>query len=263
MKNEDIFGGKMNLYSNREEDGITFNQQSQVYFSQCTKNRTLSINELLRLTSDIAVEEYRDCGLSREFLLEKGFAILVSRVSFKIFRMPRENEKICISTWEEKAEALQLKRGYKITCVDNKNEVLVLGLSAWLLVNPELRKIIPTKNFTLRNPSSIQREYPGEKLGKISIPQELTHLASRTIQFSDIDANGHTNNSRYASFIIDSLPEDFQNKDFTDLRLNYSKEAMLGQKLDIFANIEPSLKQITILGKTEEGTSFESVLRYR
>ena len=103
-----------------EEDGITFHNQMNIFFSQCDKFKRLSLHELLRITSDTAVEEYRQRGLSRDVLTQNGYAILVSRVSFKINRMPKENEHITITTWEEKPEALQFVRAYRIKDKDGK-----------------------------------------------------------------------------------------------------------------------------------------------
>ena len=125
------------------EEPKTFHNQTNIYFSQCSSNQTMSLSELLRITSDIAVEDYREQGYSREFLKEKGFYILVSRVSFKIHRLPKENERITVSTTEEKPEPLQLYRSYMIT--SDSGEKLIEGLSSWLLVDPVARKIIPTK----------------------------------------------------------------------------------------------------------------------
>lgn len=244
-----------------EDDNITFHNQTIVHFSQCSANKQLSFHELLRLTSDVAVEEYRQRGLSRDILSQAGYAILVSRVSFHINRLPKENELITVSTWEEKAEALQLIRAYSITAEDGSS--LVEGLSSWLLVDPAARRIIPTKKFTMREPSSYQRQNACSRPTKIIIPQELTEIASRRVLPSDIDGNGHTNNARYGAFVMDSLPEAYRNKDFSEMRLNYSKEAMLDQTLKIYAAFDDENKKITLVGKTEEDVSFESELVYR
>lgn len=60
---------------------------------------------------------------------------------------------------------------------------------------------------------------------KITVPDCVTELDQRPIRYSDIDANGHMNNSRYGAFAVDCLPESYQDRDFTDFRMNYSKEA--------------------------------------
>ncbi|MCR5762447.1 MAG: acyl-[acyl-carrier-protein] thioesterase [Treponema sp.] len=243
-----------------EDDKNTFHNKTMVYFSQCTKNGKLSLNELLRLTSDTAVEDYRQRGLSREFLMEHGYYILVSRCAFRIFRLPSENQNIEITTWEEKPDPLQLYRGYTIK--DESGKTLVNGYSTWLVVDCNARKIVPAKNFTLRKPFDFRTDNDCPKPGKIVIPQERTLLSERIIGYSDIDANGHTNNSRYGAFLLDALPEQYQEKNFTDFKINYSKEAMYGQKLKVSGSFDDAQKKILIIGETESGTSFESELLY-
>ncbi len=239
-----------------EDDGITFHCQSNVYFSQCAKNGLLSLNELLRLTSDVAVEEYRQRGISREVLLNNNFAILVSRVSFRLHRLPKENEHITLSTWEETPEALQLIRAYEI--ISESGEPLVSGLSSWLLVDPNARRIIPTKKFNLRPVVNISREHNCLKPGKIVVPDDMQKLSERVITYSDVDAYGHTNNSRYGAFIMDALPLEYSSKTFKDFRINYSKEALLGDTMEIYAKFEEN--KICVIGKTVNGNSFESEL---
>ena len=243
-----------------EEDGLTFRHEPRVYFSQSSSNKVISMSELLRLTSDTAVEDYRAQGMSRDMLLEHGYAILVSRCSFRLHRLPRENERVTVTTWEEKSEALQLCRAYDIT--NDSGELLVTGSSTWLLVDPVGRRIIPTKNFTLRKPVTKQTERDCLKPGKILIPEGMELADERMIRYSDIDGNGHTNNSRYGAFIMDALPEADRKRQFKDFRLNYSKEAMLGQKLQVFLHNNAEAQLITVVGKTESGTSFEAELYY-
>lgn len=243
-----------------EEDGITFHNQMNIFFSQCDKFKRLSLHELLRITSDTAVEEYRQRGLSRDVLTQNGYAILVSRISFKINRMPAENEHITITTWEEKPEALQFVRAYRIK--DKDGNSIVEGLSSWLLVNPETRRILPLKNFTLRTAPTEQKQNECAKPGKISIPENMELLAERKILFSDMDGNGHTNNSRYGAFAMDALSEEFQAKNLTAFRLNYSKEARPGETLKIYGSFNKETNTYTVVGKTESDTSFEAVLTF-
>jgi len=250
----------MKEYKQFFDENDNFIYQTLVNFSLCTKNKVLSLNDLLKLTSDIAVEEYNQRGLSREYLAEHGFAILVSRVSYKIHTMPKENQEIVIKTWEEKPEALQLLRAFEIS--DTSGNLLVTGLSTWLLVNPEKRTIVPTKMFTLRQIPETQKQHDCIKPGKISVPQDLVELDQRKIRFSDLDSNGHTNNSRYGAFIMDCLPEEYQNKPIKDVRLNYSKEAMLNYNLKISAHIDSDSNKIIVIGEHQEGKCFEAELYY-
>ena len=86
---------------------------------------------------------------------------------------------------------------------------------------------------------------------------------TRQIMYSDIDGNGHVNNARYGAFVIDSLPGEFQNKEFTDFRINYSKEATKDSVLNIYGNFDEESKKITIVAKQGENICFESECHYK
>ncbi|MBQ1662771.1 MAG: hypothetical protein II054_09730 [Treponema sp.] len=142
-------------------------------------------------------------------------------------------------------------------------ERLVSGMSTWLVVNPETRRIIPTKDFTMHTPPETETQRDCMKPGKISVPKEMSVIDERKVKFSDIDANGHTTNSRYGAFVADALPAEYRDRELVDFRLNYSKEALLDEKLTVFGNFDDNLKKACIVGKTESGTSFESELFFK
>lgn len=243
-----------------EGDRNTFHSQANIYFSQCGIDGLLSLHELLKITSDIAVEDYRQRGLPREFLKENGFGILVSRCSFRIQKWPEENQRIEVVTWEEKPQALQLLRGYKI--LDGAQNVLVAGKSSWLVVDINARKILPTKKFTLRTPSETTVELDCGNPEKIIQPEKMELWDTRSIQYSDLDANGHTTNSRYAAFIEDSLPPQFRTRRARNFKINFAKEAMLNEEVALYGHIDEKNNRVTVAGKTPSSVSFEAVLSY-
>lgn len=243
-----------------DDDGITFHSEHKVQFSQSNSNKRMSLYDLLRVSSDMAVEDYAQRGMDRDTLTQHGYAILVSRTAFRFHRMPKENENYVFTTYEEKAEPLQLVRAYEFTTPEG--QPLITGISSWLLVDPVLHRIIPTKKFDMRKPVESQKEHDCLKYGKIQIPEDLEKWDERIIKYSDIDGNNHVNNARYGAFVADAIPADLRDATFTDFRLNYAKEAKLGQKVEIFGKNNKAEKKLTIIGKTEEGISFESELIY-
>lgn len=240
------------------DESTAFHHETMVYFSQCNDNKSLSLNELLKLTSDVAVEDFNLRNMSRDILTEKGYAILVSRCSFRIHNMPKENQHICVHTWEEKSEALQFVRSYEIT--DSQGNKLVSGLSSWLLVDVNSRRILPIKKFTLRQPTEKQTEHDCLPYGKISLVDDMEVWDQRIIKYSDIDGNGHTTNSRYAAFLSDALPQNLRHVKFTDFRINFAKEAMLGEELGIYGKIFEEEKKLVVAGKVGDSVSFEAEL---
>lgn len=240
---------------------LTFNQQTKLTFAQCDKNGHLTWSELLRLTSDGAVEDFGMRGMGWKFLMENEIFFVVSRSSYHIIKMPAAEQFITLQTWEEIAQGPLTTRRYKI--IDTQSgEVLITGFSLFIIINSKTRRLIPAKNFTMRPAPIRTSEYDGITPGKITIPENMTQLGIHKVVFSDLDSNGHTNNSKYLNFVIDSLPETFQNQTFKDLRINYSKEAHLNETINILANINEDSKKITILGLINTENCFEAELYF-
>ena len=243
------------------DDDMTFHDEMKLHFCQCDMHSNLNFSELLRLTTDTAVEDYHQRGFSWKFLAAHDTVIMLSRVAFRFHKMPQANDIITITTWEEKPEPLQLMRAYEITAQDGTK--LVSGSSSWLLVDYDTHKIIRTKDFTLRPEPVKKEEHDCLNPGKIVIPENTVELAKRPICYSDIDANGHMNNSRYGAFAIDCLPEQYQQKEFTDFRMNYSQEAKKGELMEMSGAFDDSAKKIIIAGRQSGTTCFECEFCYK
>ncbi len=239
-----------------------FYSENQIYFCQCDVTHKLSLFELLRLVTDAAVEDFNQRVMSYDILTEKGLGILVSRQSFRFHKMPVGNQKVTVKTWEEKPEPLQFVRAYEIFDTETK-ESLVSGISTWLLVDLTKRRIMRIKDFTLREEPNIQTEHNCFPAAKITLPENMEKLLERPIWYSDIDGNGHMNNARYGAFVIDSLPQEYQKKDFCDFKINYNKEAIQGQKIELYGLFDDANKKITVQGKQGSQTCFESELFWK
>ena len=66
------------------------------------------------------------------------------------------------------------------------------------------------------------------------VPRVMENSRRRDVCFTDLDRNGHMNNTRYMDWIDDLLPSDFHRehpiKEFT---VCYHSEAREGQRLDL------------------------------
>lgn len=241
--------------------GETFLQKMQVSFCMCTAQKVLSMHELYKITSDIAVEDFNTQGFSRDFLAERGFAILVSRSSFHIHRSPRENEHIIVSTQEEKPEVLQFVRGFDFT--SESGEKLITGYSTWIIIDVVARRILPIKRFDFNTRPTTVRDHECLPCGKISVGEDAKLLFERAVEASDIDANGHMNNSRYPAFMVNAMSDDLLKKTVTDIRLNYAHEAMKGELLSVYGKDDPQAHKFTVKGVVEGKTSFEGEIIYK
>lgn len=246
-------------FSQYHDSENTFHRKLKLFFCQCDEFHNLSLSSLQSITTDTAVEDYNMRNMSWDFLQQKGVGILLSRVSFHINKIPKANDIINVSTWEEKPEMLQLMRRYELT--SETGESLVSGVSTWLVVDINTRKIMRTKDFTLRVPPEKVTECSALKCAKISLPDDMSLVEERVIRYTDIDGNGHMNNARYGSYIMDALPEEYQNRLLQDVRINFSHEACKNSKIQIFSKIQEN--NILVAAKQDGNTCFESELIFK
>ncbi len=252
----------MKEYRQFHSEHNIFTAETKVYFGQSDGNAVMHLHHLLLLTSQIAVEDYDIRGLGFKFLLEHDIALLLSRLSWKIDRLPCDNEEITVRTWEEAPRGPQLTRRFEITATAT-GERLMSADSLWMVVQPESRRIMRPSQFTLRPAPDYSEPYDGVPAGKFTVPDNMELLATRTIFASDLDANGHANNSRYAAFALDHIPAEYQNRKFTGFRINYSKEAKLGDEIQIFGSFDDDNRMFFISARHQSGEiCFEAEFRW-
>ena len=247
------------------EDGLSITAETKILFGQCGANKCMHLTELMEYCADYVTELYTQKGATRQVLNDKGYIQMVSRSSIHINRMPVENEVITITAREEKPEGFQTMRYYEFKTSDG--ESLIQGKSLWVTVNPETRAVVSPANFEFLIPSEIQT--PFEKApGRIKVPADAQLLGEQKILLSHLDPNGHLTNAKYINFAIDFLPEEYQQKEITDFRLNFSKEMKKGEIMQIYGYFDDENHKILVSGKRtdEEGkleSSFDCELFYK
>lgn len=243
-----------------EEDGFTLHVRDRVWYTQCGPNKCLTLYELLKRTTDISTEDFRLRGMSMDYMAQKGFLRIVARSSFRIHRMPVRDEEIEVITTEEKPSAVQIIQTYEFK--DKDGNPLISGESEWMFLDPQNRRLVPTKSFDLRVPNTERKEHDCLPNGRIARPDNLMEAGNFKIAPSHLDGNGHVNNAWYAAFVTDCLPQDFQELTPKDFRINYSRELLLGDLVKVSLAISEDRKKVTLIGEKEKELSFECELYF-
>ena len=158
-----------------------------------------------------------------------------------------------------------MMRYYNFSNVNN--ETLIEGKSLWVIVKPVSREIVSPDKFEFCIKSDSQTPFE-RKPGKIRFSSDsLQYLGEQKILLSHLDANGHLTNSRYINFALDFLPENYQEKNITDFKLNFCKEIKKGETMYIYAIFDDNSKKIIVAGKHQNDvkseSSFECELIYK
>ena len=236
-----------------------YSRQEEVIFAECDKNGWMRMAALLSKIATFGGYDYDARGITREVLLEMGYAFLLSRVAVRVHICPRYGDVLTVQTWENGVKGAHMQRVFKM--YDQEGRLCVSAKSDWILVDPVSHKILRPRGFTDTALTGCPEEIDCPNPGKIVLPKEgLEELGGRRVVWSDLDGNGHLYSGRYGDIIWDYLPADLQDEMPRDFYLNYSKEATLGQELRLLGHREDGVYRMEGVG--ENGVCFTALFEY-
>ena len=123
-----------------------------------------------------------------------------------------------------------------VVAYDEKGQELFRSITLWVLMNMDTRAMI--------QPGQSGIEVMGTDRGlelaspKGIVPRDMVNSSPRRVCFTDLDRNGHMNNTRYMEWVEDLFPSRFHRehklKEFT---VCYLAECREGQTLDMHYEI--------------------------
>lgn len=163
-------------------------------------------------------------GFGRKMTLEQNlvFVLVRSRVEMKAY--PRMGEEVVSTTWPGKANRFFCPRYHTFTRPDGT--VLGSASTLWVLIDVTTRQIVSPLKANLPFPDT------SDLLPPCPAPDKAAELESGdvftreyTSMYSDIDLNGHVNNTRYIDWLCDSLGTSaLTESEIAAVVVNYEKE---------------------------------------
>ena len=192
-------------------------------------NDELSPYSILNYFQNIAGIHADKIGLSHEELIKNDFVWVVLRNKYEIIKMPSINQKVILKTWPHQKGKIDFDREYAI--YDENKNLLIKGLSKWILMNYKTRRISMFNNI----------KYPFECLEETNFENKFNKIEDfdinnfsfieTTTSENDLDINGHVNNASYARIVLNNIDFDITINHF---EINYIKEIKANQKLKIY-----------------------------
>jgi acyl-ACP thioesterase len=185
---------------------------------------------LLFYVQEVAGIHATTLGAGYDALLAKNLFWAILRTKVQITRLPRSGETIRLETWPMPTSRVAYPRS--VVAYDAQGQEVFRSISLWCLMDAQNRSmVLPGKSGVM-----VEGTLRGNELavpGSLAI-KTLEHTASRTVLFSDLDRNGHMNNTRYMEWCNDLLPSAFHSAHIPEeFTICYHAESMEGQALDI------------------------------
>lgn len=159
---------------------------------------------------------------------EEGLAFILTRLTLKFYRPIRPAETITAQTWVSDGKGLNFPRYFRIQKQDGT--VAAEGASSWLLI--DLNTHLPRRVSDFAYGFEGEEPLPFATPRRFPVPADMVEVGRRKIVYSDIDYNGHMNNTRYPDMVCDYLPEGTVSRIHT-MHLEFVREAKFGSTLRV------------------------------
>ena len=228
------------------------------FYSQTYEVTDIAVNRygrmktsmILFLAQEVAGKHCNVLSVDYDTLAARNMFWAVTRHRVQITRLPVRGETIRIETWPMPTTRVAYPRS--MVAYDAQGRECFRSISLWVLMDLQKRSmILPGKSGidvagTLRG---MELDSPAGLVAKT-----LQNQRSRQVCFTDLDRNGHMNNTKYLDWIDDLLPSSFHEnhspREFTVCYLSASRE---GQILDMSWDfLEDGMLQVDAHRNAEE-----------
>ena len=207
-----------------------YTEQFTITHTAVDRYNRLKLSWLLALCQEVAGSHFAILNADQESLEEKGLFWAVIRTRVEITRLPGPGETIKVRTWPMPTTRVAYPRAAE--ALDEEGNVLFRSLSLWVLMDIRSRAmVLPGKSGV-----GVEGRVQGDEIATPAslVPRDLEEVQQRQVRYTELDVNGHMNNTRYLDWAEDLLTSDFHRshraKEFT---VCYLSEAVEGDTLEL------------------------------
>ncbi len=220
----------------------------------CDLNEKWRPSAILETMQDVAGTHSMLLGCGREELVKKNIVWVLSRSELHIDRYPAVGEKVTVHTFPTPNRICFFPRYYIFT--DIRGEMIGKAGTLWLLLDLTTRRMLPPGDVGKLIPDNRDLSVPMNLPATVGNLQGEEFLSEYTPVYTDLDVNGHVNNTRYADWLCNTLGIDLMTRYEPErIILNYNHEVLPGQRVELRRILRDN--EYRLSGKVEDTVAFE------
>lgn len=191
----------------------------------------LGLYGLLNLLQETAWMHAETIGFGLEAMEQKNLFWVVTRQTLTMNEWPAYGKNIQVQTWLRAPEGAFVAREFRI--FNDSGKEIGTCVTSWLALDRQTKRILSAQDLYPWDQLA-SKEATGLIADKIPVEGQYEKLAKFRVRNSDLDTNQHVNNTKYAQWILDSIPYDLHRT----LRLktysvNFLSETHLGDEVQV------------------------------
>ena len=211
---------------------MKWSREYSVNVNDADSNSIVSASALLRFMQDAANRAMADDGPSFDELLSRGLTFILCRLRLSSYAPIFVHDTIEVETWACESRGVQFDRCFRIL---RGGVIVAEAVSVWALCG--------ISNKRLHRVSELESAYCTDEMleldlpTRIRIPEDavLSLRGERTVEYADIDLNGHMNNTRYPDILCGYLGTPMTGMRVISLAISFAGEAPLGESIKYYS----------------------------
>ena len=219
----------------------------------------IRLSAVLRYQQEAGEQHLNPAGLGWRELSGHGIAFVASRWHGVVHRLPRLEETVTLTTWHRDRKGPRFFRCYEWRDADG--HLLIEGVMQFALVSVTDHRLLRGDEFMALAPlPDAPRGVACADPGRFAIT-DPTAAGGYEVRWSDIDRNGHMNNTRYADLAWDFLPTVWQGREPRDVELYFAGESRQGDLLSACVSMEAE-DVVCVAADTDRGRTFAARIAF-
>ena len=204
---------------------LYYEQPLLVRSEQVNMKRVLRTSELFKLLEEASIAHTEALGCTRHRTLDRGLLWVITRQSVEIDALPDYDDEITVRSWPGPMMHVFFPRHYEIV---RNGKGIIRGEALWVLIDERTRQIAMPEEYGIEIPGV--PDAPEVLLPPIRIPSDAPAFTQALeTRFSQVDINGHMNNTRYFDVIDDAMGVAFHDTASPrSIQANYLSELRAG-----------------------------------
>lgn len=166
-------------------------------------------------------------------------AWVLARMHVVFHEMPRWRDNINLQSWHKGGNGLLFFRDF--VAYDSCGNKIISATSSWLVIDIETRRLTKNSEFEQNDDTCIREDVIVEPADKLAMPKGVQplHVMTHSVNYSDLDMNGHVNNVKYTEWAMNVIELDVTNRlPLRDLLVNFNNEIKVGDVVELYRHKE-------------------------
>ncbi len=219
--------------------------------SDYADNKYFKPSAILDFFQQIAEKHSTELGLCHKELAKKNILWVIVKNRYEILNEMVDLNQVIVKTWPKPKNKLYYDREYIIE--DLNGNILVKGLTRWVLIDLSTRKILKNNEIDYNGEYYLENNFNNdfEKIDYANLTFNI--IENYQVRKTDLDYNFHMNNTKYADIIYNNV-----SKNIIKLEISYNLEALKDDTINVFLAVNDNKSYLK--GLVKEKDCFNAVI---